>query len=168
MGKKRALMYTFSFAIAFLPVAYTAKLAGVFPQPDSNIYLSLIMLNYLIEATAIITMKIIFASMNADVVEDRSAESDGRRDEGLIFAARNFAKKTVSGLGVVLAGVVLWPANFPEKALPEQIEPSVVYTLVLVYLPMILTLYLSSRYVLRSYKIDKARHGRNVVIASGS
>jgi len=68
----------------------------------------------------------------------------------------------------VLAGVVLWPANFPEKALPKQIEPSVAYTLVLVYLPMILTLYLSSRYVLRSYKIDKARHGRNVVIASGS
>ena len=31
-----------------MPVAYTAKLAGVFPEPDSNIYLPLIMLNYLI------------------------------------------------------------------------------------------------------------------------
>jgi len=125
-------------------------------------------LNYLIETTAIITMQIIFASMNADVVEDRSAESDGRRDEGLIFAARNFAKKAVSGLGVMLAGVVLWAANFPEKALPGQIEPGVVNTLVLVYLPIILTLYLASWYVLRSYKIDKAKHERNVVIASGS
>jgi GPH family glycoside/pentoside/hexuronide:cation symporter len=168
MGKKRAAMYTFVFAIAFMPVAYTAKLAGVFPEPDSNIYLPLIMLNYLIETTAIITMQIIFASMNADVVEDRSAESDGRRDEGLIFAARNFAKKAVSGLGVMLAGVVLWAANFPEKALPGQIEPGVVNTLVLVYLPIILTLYLASWYVLRSYKIDKAKHERNVVIASGS
>jgi GPH family glycoside/pentoside/hexuronide:cation symporter len=168
MGKKRAARYTFFFAIAFLPVAYVTKLAGVFPEPHSNTYLPLIMLNYLIETTAIITMQIIFASMNADVVEDRSAESDGRRDEGLIFAARNFAKKAVSGLGVMLAGVVLWAANFPDKALPGQIEPNVVNTLVLVYLPMILTLYLASWYVLRNYKIDKAKHERNVVIASGS
>lgn len=168
MGKKRAAMYTFIFAIAFLPLAYIVKLTGFFPARESGIYLPLIMLNYLIETSTIITMQIIFASMNADVVEDRSAESDGRRDEGLIFAARNFAKKAVSGLGVMLAGVVLWAANFPEKAIPGEIESSIVNTLVLVYLPIILTLYLASWYALRNYKIDKAKHEENLVISSGT
>ena len=105
--------------------------------------------------------------MNADVVEDRSAESDGRRDEGLIYAARNFAKKAVSGLGVMLAGIVLWAANFPEQAQPGQIETSATNMLVLVYLPLILTLYLASWHVLRNYRIDRSKHEENVIITSG-
>jgi len=164
-GKKEAAMYTYFFAIVFLPLAYLAQLAGVFPEREEPIYLPLLMLNYLIETTAIITMQIIFASMNADVVEDRSAESEGRRDEGLIYAARNFAKKAVSGMGVMLAGMVLWAANFPEQAQLGQVDTGTVTTLVLVYLPVFLTLYIASWYVLRNYKIDKSKHEENISIA---
>lgn len=161
-GKKEATMYAFLFAIVFMPVAYVTQLVGLFPERETSIYLPLLMLNYLIATTAIITMQIIFASMNADVVEDRSAETGGRRDEGLIYAARNFAKKAVSGLGIMLAGVVLWVVNFPEKALPGQVEASVVETLILVYLPLLITLYLASWYVLRNYKISREKHEENI------
>ena len=162
MGKKRAAMYTFSFAIAFLPLAYISKIVGLFPDPASNIYLPLLMLHFYIETTAIITMQIIFSSMNADIVEDRSVENEGRREEGFIFASRNFAGKAVSGFGILLAGFVLWAANFPEKALLGQIETSTVNTLILIYLPMVLTLYLASLYCLRYYEIDKAKHEENI------
>jgi Na+/melibiose symporter-like transporter len=165
-GKKEAAMYAYIFAIAFLPLVYLASFAGVFPPRESMIYLPLLMLNYLVETTAIITMQIIFASMNADVVEDRSAESAGRRDEGLIFAARNFAKKAVSGLGVMLAGVVLWAADFPDQAKPGEVDEGAVTTLVLVYLPVFLALYMFSWYALRYYAIDKARHENNLAAVS--
>ena len=165
-GKKEATRYAFFFAIIFLPVAYAAQLVGLFPERVSQAYLPLLMLNYFIETTAIITMQIIFASMNADVVEDRSAESGGRRDEGLIYAARNFAKKAVSGLGVMLAGIVLWAVSFPEQAQPGQIEASIVDTLILVYLPMVIMLYLCSWYVLRNYKISRAKHEANISMTS--
>lgn len=167
-GKKEATMYAFFFAIIFMPIAYVAQLFGLFPGRENSIYLPLLMLNYLVSTTAIITMQIIFASMNADVVEDRSAESGGRRDEGLIYAARNFAKKAVSGLGLMLAGIVLWAVNFPEKALLGQVDASVVDTLILVYLPLLMTLYLASWYVLRNYKISRAKHEENLSAASAN
>ncbi|MDJ0789702.1 MAG: MFS transporter [Myxococcota bacterium] len=161
-GKKEATMRFFLFAIAFLPIAFIAKLAGVFPDRDSVLYLPVLMSNYLIETTAIISMQIVFASMNADVVEDRSAETSGRRDEGLIFAARNFSKKAVSGLGVLLAGAILWVAGFPDQAEPGDVAPGAVTALIAIYLPVLLALYLASWRALRTYDIDRAKHMSNL------
>jgi Na+/melibiose symporter-like transporter len=167
-GKKQAAMRVYAFAIAFLPLAYLAKLAGFFPARDSALFLPLLMGNYLIETTAIIIMQIIFASMNADVVEDRSAENSGTRDEGLIFAARNFAKKAVSGMGVMLAGSILWLVDFPENATPADIGDDVVTSLVLVYLPILIALYVASLYVIRYYQIDQAKHEANLAMAGAA
>ena len=161
-GKKEAAMRCFLFAIVFLPIAFVAELTGIFPARDSSLYLPLLMSHYLIETTAIICMQVVFASMNADVVEDRSAETLGRRDEGLIFAARNFAKKAVSGLGVLLAGAILWAANFPEQAAPGEVDDASLTALILYYLPVILGLYLASWYSLRGYSIDRAKHLANL------
>ncbi len=162
LGKKEAAMYVYMFAIVFLPIAYIAQMTGFFPDRNSALYLPLLMANYLIETTAIITMQIIFASMNADVVEDRSAESAGQRNEGVIYAARNFSKKAVSGLGVMFAGAILWMVGFPEGALPGQVEPSIVTTLIVVYLPVLITLYLISWYALRYYTINRQKHEDNL------
>jgi len=161
-GKKLAAMRVYAFAILFLPLAPVAKLAGLFPDRASDLFLPLLMGNYLIETTAIIVMQIIFASMNADVVEDRSAENLGTRDEGLIFAARNFAKKAVSGLGVMLAGGILWIVDFPEGVGPSEIEADIVTHLILVYLPLLLGLYLASWYAIRFYRIDQGKHEANL------
>lgn len=161
-GKKKATIRCFLFAIVFLPIAFAAEFSGMFPDRSSAFYLPLLMLHYFIETTAIISMQIIFASMNADVVEDRSADTQGRRDEGLIFAARNFSKKAVSGLGILLAGFIVWAAEFPEHAIPGQVEQSSVNALVLIYLPVILGLYLASCRALRGYDINKAKHEANL------
>ncbi|MBL4682586.1 MAG: MFS transporter [Pseudomonadales bacterium] len=166
LGKKKATMYSFLFAISFLPIAYLVQIAGYFPDRGNSIYVPLLMLNYFIETTAIITMQIIFASMNADIVEDRSAASAGERDEGLIFAARNFSKKAVSGLGVMLSGTILWIVSFPDGAIPGQVDTEVVTFLILVYLPFVMVLYLCSWYVLRYYQIDKKTHEANLAVES--
>jgi Na+/melibiose symporter-like transporter len=160
--KKGATMIVYGFAIAYLPLASLARLAGIFPERESVVYLPLLMTNYLIETTAFIVMQIIFASMSADVVEDRSAENRGSRDEGLIFAARTFANKAVSGIGVMLAGTILSIVGFPEGARPGEVGGDIVRTLVLVYLPVLLGLYVASWYALRFYRIDHARHTANL------
>lgn len=160
--KRGAAMIVYGFAIVFLPVAYLAQLAGWFPSPESGLFLPFIMANYLIETTAIITAQIILSSMNADVVEDRSAETQGSRNEGLILAARSFASKSVSGVGVMLAGTVLSVVGFPENARPGEVDAAVTSTLILVYLPVLLTLYAASWYAVRFYRIDAARHQANL------
>jgi GPH family glycoside/pentoside/hexuronide:cation symporter len=121
--------------------------------------------NYLIETTAIITTQIIIASMNADLVEDRSAEMNGVRHEGLIFATRNFSKKAISGMGIMLAGIILGLVGFPEGANPETLPSDIVTNLVLVYLPILLTLYFLSCYIIRFNQIDKQKHEHNLVQA---
>jgi glycoside/pentoside/hexuronide:cation symporter, GPH family len=161
-GKKAATMRCFLFAILFLPTGFVAELLGFFPERSSQIYLPMLMLYFLVETTAIISMQIVFASMNADVVEELSAKSSGQRSEGLVFAARNFAKKAVSGVGVLLVGVILWAADFPEKAVPGEVAENSLITLILIYLPTIVGLYLISWWVLRGYDIDKAKHHANL------
>ena len=162
LDKRRAAIAVYAFAIGFMPLAFAAKLSDIFPANDSGWYLPLILAHYLIETTALISMQIIFASMNVDVVDDRSAETAGTRDEGLIFAARNFSKKAVSGIGVLLAGVILWLASFPEKARPEDIAPGLAEDMVLAYLPILLVLYAVSCFALKFYAIDRDRHASNL------
>ncbi|MEM9620937.1 MAG: MFS transporter [Pseudomonadota bacterium] len=161
-GKKHAAIGLFLFAILFLPVPYVLALAGWFPPPDSSIYVPLIMLYYLVETSAIISMQIVFGSMNSDLVEDRSVQFEGQRDEGLIFAARNFCKKVVSGSGILLAGGVLWMANFPENATVGGVEQDVLRNLILLFLPALMGLYLLSCWCLNSYAIDRQQHQRNL------
>ena len=161
-GKKETAMRCFLFAILFSPVAFIAELINVFPARESNLFLPLLMTHYLIETTAIICMQMVFASMNADVVEDRSADMQGLREEGLIMAARNFAKKAVSGFGVLMAGAILWAANFPDQAVPGQVDDAALTSLILIYLPVILSLYLMSWFSLRGYEIDREKHAENL------
>lgn len=161
-GKRRAAIRVYLFAILFLPIAYVAEIGGVFPAQGDTLYLPLIMLHFLIETTAIITMQIIFGSMMADLVEDRSVQYQGQRDEGLIFAARNFSKKVVSGSGILLAGVVLWAAAFPENSELGRIDREAAYGLIGYYLPSVIVLYLGSCLAIKYYKIDRQSHLRNL------
>ncbi|MFT4714179.1 MAG: hypothetical protein ACJAVI_006019 [Candidatus Azotimanducaceae bacterium] len=85
------------------------------------------MTNTLIEAAVIITMQITFTSMNAELVVDGSAQAQGELHEGLIFTTRNFAKKkAVSGLCIMLAGIVHWALGFPEDAKPSTLPIAVI------------------------------------------
>lgn len=162
LGKKRAAIGLYLFAIAFLPVPYVLALVGLFPEPSSQLYVPLIMLSYLIETGALISMQIVYGSMNADLVEDRSVAQEGSRDEGLIFAARNFCKKVVSGSGILLAGIVLWLADFPEHAVLGEVDRQSVNRLLYWFIPMAAGLYLLSCWCLSFYRIDRAQHHANL------
>ncbi|MEM7097888.1 MAG: MFS transporter [Pseudomonadota bacterium] len=161
-GKKHAALRIYIFAIAFMPVAFVANALGIFPDRESALYLPLIMLHFLIETTSLVSMQIVFGSMNADLVEDRSVDYAGHRDEGLIFAARNFSKKVVSGIGILLAGAVLTLAGFPENADPASVSGDQVNRLVLVFVPCVLLLFLSSWVAMRFYRIDRKQHEHNL------
>jgi GPH family glycoside/pentoside/hexuronide:cation symporter len=102
----------------------------------------------------------------AGLVEDRSAELNGVRQEGLIFATRNFSKKAISGMGIMLAGIILGLVGFPEGANPETISRDTVNNLVLVYIPILLVLYALSCFIIRFNQIDKQKHKDNLAQTS--
>ena len=58
------------------------------------------------EVVGFIVGGVMLDSMMADVVEDSEVQTN-RRSEGLFYAARSFAGKAVSALGIILAGSIV-------------------------------------------------------------
>ena len=159
--KRRAAMSAFIFMISFMPLMFGLRLLDVLPDNGTSALFYMLLAHTFIEVGGIIVFFALFGSMMADVVED-SAVATARRSEGVIFAARSFAGKMVSGLGILLAGLVLWWASLPRGAKPEDVAPEVLVKLVLLAVPMQITLYLLALAMLSRYRITRGKHNENV------
>ena len=137
------------------------RVIGVVPENDSPWLLPMLLAHNFIEVCVIIVFSILFGAMMADVVED-SAVDTTRRSEGVIFAARGFAGKMVSGLGILLAGVILSAANLPRDAAPEDVDNEVLVDLVLYAAPGQILLYSLALLMITRYRISRAKHADNV------
>ena len=68
----------------------------------------------------------------------------------------------VTGLGIMLAGLVLSLINLPRNAKPADIDPDKLIDLVLFAAPLEAVLYIAAFIVLRRYRISRIKHGENV------
>ncbi len=159
--KRRAAMGAFVFMMSFGPLMFFLRLADVLPENGVPQLFYMLVAHNLVEVCVIIVFFILFSSMMADVVED-SAVTTARRSEGVIFAARGFAGKMVTGLGVLMAGLVISLANLPRNTKPEEVEPQVLVDLVLYAAPTQITLFLLALVMLSRYRITRGRHGENL------
>jgi glycoside/pentoside/hexuronide:cation symporter, GPH family len=138
-----------------------ARLLGVFPANGSPLVLPLVLAFYLISTTLSIICSITISSMMADVVED-SQRKTGRRSEGFFFAANAFALKAVSGMGILMAGLLLTLVHFPQHANPATLNPAIPRNLALVYMPTVFTLYGVALVFIYFYRIDRESHEANL------
>ena len=99
--------------------------------------------------------------MIGDVVDDSSLRT-GRRAEGLFYSANSFMQKSVSGIGVFAAGLLLSLVGFPEKARPGQVPQVVINALAVWYIPILMTLYIGGACFLYFYKLRRADHDANL------
>ena len=159
--KRRAALGTFIFILLWGPSLLIARLLEVLPENGDPIMFPMILAHNFTNLIFVIVFGIMFGSMMADVVEDTAVDTE-RRSEGIIFAARGFAGKMVTGLGIMLAGAVLSMINLPRNAKPEDVEPEVLIDLVLFAAPLEAILYLSAFAMMRRYRISRQKHGRNV------
>ena len=159
--KKRAAMGAFVAMLCIGPSMWLLRLADVLPANGDPSLFPLLLAHNFTQVMIIIVFYILFGSMMADVVED-SAVDTARRSEGVIFAARAFAGKMVAGVGILLAGVVLSLINLPRNAKPEDIDPDVLVSMVLYAVPIEAVFYLTAFFMLRRYRISRAKHGENV------
>ena len=87
-----------------------------------------------------------------------------RREEGLFFAARSFAGKATSGVGVFLAGLMLTTISFPEKATPGAVDPEIIFNLGFLYGPVLMVLYFIALAFISRYDISRSGHERHLEI----
>jgi Na+/melibiose symporter-like transporter len=102
--------------------------------------------------------------MITDVVEDSEVRT-GRRSEGLFSASLSFVGKATSGLGILLAGLLIDAVHFPKQATPATIDivaPHAVRNLVLIYMPVQIALWIVSISLITLYRIDRKTHESNL------
>ncbi len=157
LGKKRAAITMATCAALSYPVPIFMRELGLAPTNGSTELVMLLVTWNVIAVAFIISMQTLVSAMMADVV-DESELSTGRRSEGIFFAARSFITKSLSGLGLVLATLLLAGIGFPDDAQPGAVDDSVVTTLGRGYIPMVGLLFLTAMFFLSRYGISRDQH----------
>lgn len=160
-GKKRAGIFLAVVWLLLNNIVPAMKLAGWLPPDGSAALLVIFFVNTLITATLIICCVILIVSMITDVNEDNELRT-GRRSEGVFAAASSFINKTTSGIGVLLAGLLIDLVHFPQHATPQNLDPQIIRNLVLVFLPTQFVLLSIAIFFLSLYRIDRGAHEDNL------
>jgi len=162
IGKKRAAITTSIAALLMAPLPLALRLLGWFPDNGSEALFWTLMFFYPLEVVLIVMSTALVSAMVADVVEE-SELATGRRSEGVFFAARSFAHKSVSGFGLFLATILLGVVGFPEGAAsPSDVEPAVIRRLAGIYIAFIVLAYGLSIAFYARYRINRAGHEDNL------
>ena len=164
--KRRAAIRLMLIAVCWSPIPIVLRLSGLFPANGDAMLLPLLIGHAVIDTTLGICVGIVISSMTADLVES-SAVRTGRRSEGLFFASRSFTQKTMTGVGVFAAGMLLEVIGFPQHS-SDGVNPATADSLGIILVPTVMLLYVCALYCISRYGIDRAQHERNVVALEAS
>jgi Na+/melibiose symporter-like transporter len=157
MGKKRACLLVFGLAIAAGVTPILLRLAGHGPANGTAELLWMLSGTGVLGTACGLATAVIAASMVADIVEDAELRT-GRRAEGLLTSVNAFVAKSVSGLGVLLAGLVISLVDFPQRASPGAVVPEILTRLVLIYVAIVAVSLALSMWCLRWYSLSRESH----------
>jgi len=157
IDKKRAAIGLAGLAFVIAPLPIILRLIGMFPSNEDPIFFPLFLSITIFDLALVIAAQILIASMVADV-PDQAELRTGRRSEGVFFAAQMFARKSVSGLGVLLAGFVLDIADFPSAGIAPTADR--LSALGWTYVPIMLCVYAAGLIALSFYEIGRHDHAQ--------
>jgi GPH family glycoside/pentoside/hexuronide:cation symporter len=165
LGKKNTVIGVWAFQTVFTIAPFVLRLVGWFPENHSPYLLPVLCAHVIINVSLIILVGATLSSMVFDLVEDIQRDT-GRREEGLLFSARSFADKAVTGLGITIAGAILSIIQFPERAVPGAVDEATLAKLALYYVPLALGFYLIAVLLVRGYTLTRADHEKNLTVVA--
>jgi glycoside/pentoside/hexuronide:cation symporter, GPH family len=140
-----------------MPGLVTLELVGILPPPGDHRLFEVLALGVFVLYAAIILGMTLVGSLIASVTDEHEL-STGERQEGLLFAAAMFISKAASGLGVLVAGLVVKVAGFPENAKPNTVDTLTIHHLGIASACASLVLGLASVYCFSRFKLTRAKH----------
>ncbi|MDG2333252.1 MAG: MFS transporter [Myxococcota bacterium] len=157
LGKKKAALAIAGLAFICSPIPVLLRLLDLFPANGTDALFYTLLCFGTLEVTLIITASILISSMVADVVEESELKT-GRRSEGVFFAARSFAQKSVHGIGTFTATAILTAIDFPTDAQPGAVPAETLRELGFIYVPVLMVLYVLAFGFLTGYRISRESH----------
>ncbi len=155
--KKKSMVGLATFVVFLGPLPVFLRLLELMPENGNPMLLSLFLGYVLIIVTAAVSMRIIFSSMIADLVDENELAT-GNRQEGMFMAAITFVDKATDGIGSLLAGIALDMIHFPSGAEPGTIPPDKIFNLGLVVGPGLMVLSILSLIFFSRYRLTRERH----------
>lgn len=161
IGKKHAAMAMFGLSLVASSAPILLRLAGLFPANGDPLLLWLLIVQFSLNIAGFIGGSMLTVSMIADVTDQIQLET-GRRSEGLLFSAATMVSKAVSGMGILLSGIVLTLVGFPDHAQPGHVAQGVLDSLALALVAGTLLSTGAAILCLARYPISRALHLDNV------
>ena len=161
LGKKRGAITIGVIAFSLVPAPVLMRLLELMPDNSSSMLFPLVLGITMIDVALIITYRILFDSMIADLVEDSEIKTR-RRNEGVFFSAVTFVQKLTQGIGAAVAGVLLTVSEFPVGTAPDQLSHSVFNVLGWLYVTLLFGLYLAAISCQSLYHVDREKHESNL------
>ena len=157
--KKPTLIVSALLTIANVNIPIILALFEVswFPERGSNTLLAILIFN---AGVTVFLGPIIFATLNsmfADITDEHELEV-GERREGIIFAARAFAVKATSSLGLIFGGFLLDYIQFPRGAALGEVADDTVWQLGFIAGPATSVFTFCGMVLYLGYRIDRRRH----------
>jgi Na+/melibiose symporter-like transporter len=161
LGKKAALIWTFSLSLFAGIMPVSLRLINFLPANGSPFILPLLAADAFVAVVLVVAGLIVITSMMADIVEQVQTKT-GRRSEGLLFSADTMLKQIVTGVGAMGTGLVLQYVRFPEHAVPGHVPVAVLNKLALVYLPINASTSIVAIALISFFSINRADHQANL------
>ncbi len=105
-----------------------SRLLGFLPDNGHPIIYPLLLLNSGIGVFMIVSMQVLGASLAADILDEQEVAT-GKRQEGVVFAASAFVQKATTGVGTLLAGIVIDLAGLKPGSVPGSVDPNILQSL---------------------------------------
>jgi Na+/melibiose symporter-like transporter len=132
-----------------------------FPANGSSLILPLIALTTFVGS---LMGPLIFATLNsmfADIVDEHELAT-GKRQEGIVFAARSFAVKVTTSVGLIVGGWLLDAIGFPKAARAGTVAADVLWDLGFIVGPATSVFVLAGVFMYLGYSLDRDRHAQVV------
>jgi Na+/melibiose symporter-like transporter len=165
-GKKKTVMSVWAFQIIFAALPFALRYfdlttgSSFFPSNDSSWLLTVLCIHVVINVTCGIIVFATLSSMLMDLVEEIQLQT-GRREEGVLFSARSFADKAVSGFGLTFAGIILEIISFPRGVATGEVPTEILASLALWYIPICIIAFGGALSLVTGYTLTRNEHEEN-------
>jgi Na+/melibiose symporter-like transporter len=157
--KKYILISAFLFLLIDGIFMICLRFLDVLPPNGSTLLLAILVGNSIIRTIVGTVYGIMGASIMADILDYQEYRT-GHRQEGMFFSAISFSGKAVSGLGIVIAGLIIDLLAFPRGAIPGDVPADMIVDLGIaagIGLPL---LYLIPFGLFTMYRLTRTEHER--------
>lgn len=136
-----------------------ARLLGWLPDNGHIIIYGMAIVQTAISTFLIITLQVLSISIVADILDEQELNT-GQRQEGVFFAASAFVSKATSGVGALVAGVVIDIAGLETGAEPGTVSTGVLQSLGLFTIVPVAILALVAFGFYRAIHMNREDHRR--------